>query len=242
MTRTTSVITTTKALLLIGAIAVTGFVNIPYVEGLFTLQTEQAEIENKTKRINMILITSEKDTAGGDCNSIGKWNSHLHTCTINKNTIVGIYDTIIIREDAILEIPNSAEIVNHGTIKNKGTINIHGHIFNLGTVYNDKIINNDGHIKNDWGMINNNEGAKINNGMFISKEGKIGLQFIGEINNKFGTIHNSGIIANYNIVNNYWGLILNNCTGNIVGSGYLIGTDIRQAECKAVENMDRLQH
>ena len=81
----------------------------------------------------------------------------------------------------------------------------------------------------------------INNGMFVSKEGKIGIRFVGEVNNKFGTIHNNGIIANYHAVNNYWGLILNNCTGSVVGSGHLIGTEIRQADCNVVVDMNQLQ-
>ena len=228
-------------LLVFGTIAIFTSVNAQPAHAYFDISapSQEQQSENPTdffvKQGQFKTISIESgENGGGDCDKIGEWDKYRHICIADRNLTVGFGTTVIIQPQAVLDIPSSVVVSNHGIIKNQGIIDIHGHLFNLGTVYNYKIINNDGLVQNYWGKINNDERATINNGMYITKEGKVGLRYVGEINNKFGIIYNDGVIANYDVINNHFGRVLNSCTGSVIGSGYVNGSDVRQIECMRI--------
>lgn len=231
--RTKKQIETIKLLALVAAmgISITAVIN---TEQAFAFNLSESAPQTPTQKV--INITSDES---GDCDMIGQWNQHNKTCIIYNKITVGVNDIVHIQPNAVLEIPSNITAIIYGTIENRGSLKNHGHIFNHGIIENFKMISNDGMVKNYWGKINNNEGALLVNGGYMS-DGKIGLHYIGTIDNHYGIIKNNGIMSNHSTLNNNWGTIFNNCLGSIVGTGHTLGNDIKQAKCVITIETDKL--
>ena len=175
-----------------------------------------------------------------DCDVIGEWNQYENACVVSGKVLLGLNDTLVVQPNATLEISNSGSVTTHGTIQNDGTINNQGRVFNYGVVENLRVVNNEGLVENYWGKILNQDGALLVNGGYMI-DGQVGLRFVGLIDNHFGSIVNNGTISNHSTVNNIWGSIVNNCLGNVIGAGHVIGNDVVQMDCVVVLESSQLQ-
>ncbi|MCH9658480.1 hypothetical protein K0U27_07275 [archaeon] len=186
---------------------------------------------------NTLIIAAEESS---DCGEIGHWDQYSNTCVIDGRMVAGVTTKVLVQQNAVLEIQSDAILTVYGIVENHGTVNNHGQILNHGTVENFKMFANDGTVKNFWGKIVNSEGALLVNGGYVH-DGKMGLRYVGTVENRYGTIQNSGILTNHSMLNNHWGTVLNDCLGTMMGTGYATGNDVKQMECRVVVDMDRLQ-
>jgi hypothetical protein len=161
--------------------------------------------------------------------------------------------TLTVNSGGTLFVDTGAVIANNGGIINNGTITINsagiitnsitnnhgGTITNLlGTITNNfgGTIASGGTITNDnGGTITNNEGATITNnfGAHIAN--------LGTITNNYGAnITNDGLMDNFGTITNYIGATFNNpgtgtisneCAGQLVGNGNVVGSFLNEILC-----------